>query len=176
MGWQGFPDVVTEKRARAEMLDETIDILNQMYRRKPFDYDGKHFHIKLTLLDAQYYPPVPVQQPRIPLWVVGVWPRMKSMQRVLRCDGLLPQKMNAQGQFEALSPEDIRAIRTYIDEHRKLTTPFDIVVEGKTGDLLPQEAQELLSTWADAGATWWVDGLWEYSQEKASERIRQGPP
>ncbi|TLN14334.1 LLM class flavin-dependent oxidoreductase, partial [bacterium] len=27
MGWQGFPDEVTDTKQRAEMLDETIDIL-----------------------------------------------------------------------------------------------------------------------------------------------------
>ena len=30
-------------------------------------------------------------QERIPVWVVGVWPRPKSMRRVLRCDGIIPQ-------------------------------------------------------------------------------------
>jgi alkanesulfonate monooxygenase SsuD/methylene tetrahydromethanopterin reductase-like flavin-dependent oxidoreductase (luciferase family) len=73
MGWQGFPDEVTDTRARAEMLDESIDILTLLYQRKPFDYPGKHYHLKLTLVDEQHYPPKPVQQPRIPLWVTGCW-------------------------------------------------------------------------------------------------------
>ena len=72
MGWQGFPDEVTDTRARAELLDESIDILTLLFRRKQFDYDGKYYHIKLTLVDEMYYPPAPVQQPRIPLWCVGV--------------------------------------------------------------------------------------------------------
>ena len=67
MGWQGFPDEVTETRVRAEMLDEGIDILTLLYRRKQFDYDGKHYHVKLTLVDEMHYPPPPLQKPRIPL-------------------------------------------------------------------------------------------------------------
>ncbi len=63
MGWQAFPDTVTDPRLRAEMLDETIDILDLLYQRQPFDYDGKHYHLKLTQLDVQFYPPPPVQQP-----------------------------------------------------------------------------------------------------------------
>jgi alkanesulfonate monooxygenase SsuD/methylene tetrahydromethanopterin reductase-like flavin-dependent oxidoreductase (luciferase family) len=55
------------------MLAETIDILTLLYLRKSFDYDGTHFHLKLTRLAEQYYPPRPVQQPRIPLWVEGLW-------------------------------------------------------------------------------------------------------
>jgi general stress protein CsbA len=89
MGWQGFPDEVTDAKTRAEMLDESIDILTLLYQRKQFDYDGKHYQLKLTLVDEMHYPPKPVQQPRIPLWVPGIWPRKKSMQRVLKCDGVL---------------------------------------------------------------------------------------
>jgi alkanesulfonate monooxygenase SsuD/methylene tetrahydromethanopterin reductase-like flavin-dependent oxidoreductase (luciferase family) len=68
MGWQAFPDEVTDTKARAEMLDETIDILSLLYQRKQFDYDGKRYHLKLTQLDEMHYPPKPLQQPRIPLW------------------------------------------------------------------------------------------------------------
>jgi alkanesulfonate monooxygenase SsuD/methylene tetrahydromethanopterin reductase-like flavin-dependent oxidoreductase (luciferase family) len=150
--------------------------LDLLYQRKQFDYDGKHFHLKLTLLDEQYYPPKPLQQPRIPLWVVGIWPRMKSMRRVLKCDGLLPQKMNDQGQFEEITPEDIRVMKAFIDENRTRTTPFDIIVEGKRGDLTPDQLKEKLNTWAEAGATWWIDGLWEYTEEQALERIQMRPP
>ena len=56
MGWQGFPDEVTNAKARAEMLDETIDILSRMYQCEQFDYDGKHYNVKLTRLDQQDYP------------------------------------------------------------------------------------------------------------------------
>ncbi len=176
MGWQAFPDEVIDKRARAEMLDETIDILDLLYQRKPFDYDGKHYHLKLTGLDEQYYPPLPIQQPRIPLWVVGIWPHQKSMRRILKCDGLLPQKMNAAGEFAEVTPDDIRAMKAYMDANRTRTTPFDIVVEGDTSKMTPNEAQEKLNTWAEAGATWWIEGLWERSEEQASARIQQGPP
>ena len=78
---------VTDRKTRAELLDEGLDILTGLWRGQPFNYDGKHYHIKETT----FYPlPSPVQQPRIPIWVVGAWPKKKSMQRVLRYDGLLP--------------------------------------------------------------------------------------
>ena len=131
MGWQAFPDEVTNTKIRTEMLDETIDILDLLYLRKPFDYDGRHYHLKLTELDPMYYPPKPVQQPRIPLWVPGIWPRMKSMRRILKCDGVLLQKMNSKGEFEQVTPNDLRQIKAYIEANRTLTTPFDYVAEGK---------------------------------------------
>ncbi len=176
MGWQGFPDEVTNTKARAEMLDETIDILTLLYQRKPFDYAGKHYHLKLTLLDEQHYPPKPVQQPRIPLWVVGVWPRPKSMRRVLKCDGLLPEKMGRDGKSEEITPADIQAIKAYVDANRTLTTPFDIIAGGKTGGLARAQLQETLLPWQEAGATWWIEGLWDGTEAQTIERIRRGPP
>jgi hypothetical protein len=176
MGWQAFPDEPIDKKIRAGMLDETLDILTLLFQRKAFDYNGEHYHLKLTQLDEMYYPPKPIQQPRIPLWVPGIWPRMKSMRRMLKCDGLLPQKMNTAGEFEEVTPADLRQMKDFIDGNRTLTTPFDVVAEGKTGELNRQEAGEKVLKWKEAGATWWIEGLWEASEEQAAERLRQGPP
>lgn len=176
MGWQGFPDEVTDTRARVEMLDEAIDILTSLYRRQPFDFDGKHYHVKLTLLDQQYYPPAPIQQPRIPIWIPGIWPRMKSMRRVLKCDGLLAQKMDAAGQFTNVCPEDVRAMKAYIDANRSLTTPFDIIVEEQTLDWEPERIHEKLQAWQEAGATWWIEGLWGMDEAQVTARLKKGPP
>ena len=158
------------------MLDESIDILTLLYQRKQFDYDGKHYHLKLTLLDEMYYPPKPVQQPRIPLWVPGIWPRKKSMQRVLKCDGVLVEKMNGEGKGEEVTPADICEIKAYVEANRALTTPFDIVVGGKTAGLDRAQLQDKLLPWREAGVTWWIEGLIEESEEQVTERIRRGPP
>jgi hypothetical protein len=99
MGWQAFPNHITDTKARVEMLDETVDILTLLYQRKQVDYEGKHFQLKLTDMDLMHYPPRPIQQPRIPIWIPGIWPRRKSMQHVLKCDGLLPQKMDPDKKF-----------------------------------------------------------------------------
>ncbi len=176
MGWQAFPDEPTDTKLRAGMLDETIDILTLLYQRKQFDYDGQYYHLKLTQLDLMHYPPKPIQQPRIPLWVPGIWPRMKSMRRILKCDGLLPQKMNSKGEFEQVTPDDLHQMKAYIDANRTLTTPFDYVVEGKTGGLDHTQSRARLQEWEQAGATWWVESLWEASEEQAAARLRQGPP
>ena len=171
MGWQGFPDEVTDPRVRAEMLDESIDILTLLYQCKQFDYDGKHYHLRLTLLDEQYYPPKPVQQPRIPLWVVGVWPKKKSMRRTLKCDGVIVEKPG-----EEVTPADIQDVKTYVDANRTLSTPFDIVVSGKTAGLDQAAQQDKLLPRKEAGLTWWVEDVIGESENKVIERIRQGPP
>lgn len=176
MGWHAFPDEVTHGKARAEMLDETIDILTLLYQRKPFDYEGKHYHLKLTTMDVMYYPSKPIQEPRIPLWIPLIWPHKKSMQRALKCDGLLPEKYGPDGQPAEITPDDVREIAAFVHANRTLTTPFDIVMQGKTDGVDRARQQDQLWPWQEAGATWWIEGLWDEPEEAVVARIRQGPP
>ncbi len=168
--------MVSYTKARAEMLDETIDILTLLYQREPFDYDGKHYQLKLTRLDVQHYAPKPVQQPRIPLWTVGVWPRMKSMQRTLKGDGVILEKMSADGKGEPITPADVRDVTAFVEANRTLTTPFDIVVQGKIGELVRSERRDKMAAWQDAGVTWWIEAAYDASAEAVEAILRQGPP
>jgi hypothetical protein len=175
-GFTAFGEV-TDRKTRAELLDEGLDILTGLWRGQPFSHDGKHYQIKESKF--HHPPPSPVQQPRIPIWVVGAWPRMKSMRRVLRWDGLLPAKMNDKRQHVEVTPDDIRDMKTYIDTNRTQTTPFDIVVEGKTPGDDREQGCAVVQPWIDAGATWWLEAMWSMPQtelERVRERIRQGPP
>src|SRR5450755_1572954 len=64
----GFSNVGEEldRKKRAQLLDESLDILDGLWSGEPFSYNGEHYHIKeMTFL------PGPVQSPRIPIWVVG---------------------------------------------------------------------------------------------------------
>ena len=176
MGWYAFPDEVTDTRMRAGMLDETIDILTLMFQSRQFDYDGQFYHLKLTELDEMYYPPRPVQQPRIPLWCVGIWPREKSMRRVLKCDGIIVEKFNAAGENEEVTADDIRQIRAYVSENRPARAPFDIVISGKTAGLNQEQLQNKLLPLVESGLTWWIEGMWDESEEAALQRIEQGVP
>lgn len=161
---------VMNLRARAKILDESLDILDGLWSGKPFSYEGEHFHVQeMTLL------PPPVQSPRIPIWVVGAWPAMKSMRRVLRWDGLLPTKKNVAN--NPMTPDDIRAMKTFVDENRSLSTPFDIVWEGETPGDNREEAAATVRPWADAGATWWMETRWgNTNRDDVELRIKQGPP
>jgi hypothetical protein len=100
------------------------------------------------------------------------------MRRVaLKCDGLLPAKMSAEGKFEEVRPADVAEMRDFIALNRpEALQPLDIVVEGKTGGMSRTQAQDTLQPWIDAGTTWWVESMWESTPEQWEERIRQGPP
>jgi hypothetical protein len=165
----------TDRKTRAELMDEGLAIIAGLWHGQPFTFDGKHYHVR----EATFYPPEPpVQQPRIPIWVVGVWPRAKSMDRVARWDGLLPDKLDATGQRVDYTPDDLRAMGAYLAERRPGdAAPIDIIVEGETpGDDLTA-AQAKLQPMRDAGATWWLESRWgDGRDEEAWQRLRQGPP
>jgi len=174
-GFEAFGEV-TDRKTRVELLDEGLDILTGLWRGQPFDYNGKHYQIKETTF---YPPPPPRQKPRIPIWVVGAWPRMKSMRRVLRYDGLLPAVMGEDGKVR-MSPatlDEIRQMTAFIAANRTGTTPLDIVVEGQTSGDDRDQAAALMRQWADVGATWWMEGMWSTPEpDKVLTRIKQGPP
>jgi alkanesulfonate monooxygenase SsuD/methylene tetrahydromethanopterin reductase-like flavin-dependent oxidoreductase (luciferase family) len=173
----GFARVgeATDRRVRAELLDESIDILTGMWSGQVFSYQGKHYQVR----DARMAP-APVQSPRVPLWVVGAWPRPRSMRRVLRCDGVIPTRMTPEGAHVDVLPNDIRAIKAFVEERRTSATPFDIVVEGDTPAGDRASAAAAVGPFADAGATWWLESLAVHAKRgglgAVRERLRQGPP
>jgi alkanesulfonate monooxygenase SsuD/methylene tetrahydromethanopterin reductase-like flavin-dependent oxidoreductase (luciferase family) len=176
-GFEAFGEVV-DRKTRAELLDEGLDILTGLWRGQPFSYHGVHYQIKET---SFFPPPPPVQQPRIPIWVVGAWPYPRSMQRALRYDGILPAVRGETGQIGQAMPDDIRAIKTFVRANRAETTPFDIVVEGTTPGDDPEQAAGIVSEWANAGATWWLEAMWTalegpQGMDAVPARVRQGPP
>ena len=124
---KGFGSVgeETDLKVRAEMLDEGLAILAGLWSGQPFHFYGAHYHV-----DEMTFLPPPMQTPRIPVWVVGAWPRMKSMRRALRWDGIVPQKSGATD--TAMTPADIAAMRAFIDAEHDNTTPYDIITEGET--------------------------------------------
>lgn len=172
----GFTKVgeVLDRRLRAEMLDESLTILDGLWRGEAFSFRGRHYQ-----LDEMTFLPRPVQEPRVPIWVIGAWPREKSMARVIRWDGAMPAKVNAAGEFaEALDPDDLRALRTYAAERRGAAPPLDIVSEGNTPGDEPSEAAAQVRPLAEAGVTWWIESVWSLSGGLAGmrRRIQQGPP
>jgi Luciferase-like monooxygenase len=172
-----LPDTaeVTDLRGRAERLDEGIDLIRALWDGHT-SYQGQHYRYGTGRLDLTAAAR-PVQE-RIPVWVVGVWPRPKSLRRVLRCDGIIPQ-YDLDGR-EA-GPDDVRALRGWLTEHGA-EPGFDIVADGETPAHDPAAAAATVAPWADAGCTWWLETRWEMPHDSAErmrqirERLAAGPP
>ncbi|MBA3778138.1 MAG: LLM class flavin-dependent oxidoreductase [Chloroflexi bacterium] len=165
----------TEARTRAELLDESLAILQGLWIGKPFGFQGRHYRF-----DELAFRPATVQQPRIPIWVAAAWPRERSMRRALRYDGLLAQAHDDEGRSTELTTEHVRAIAEYVSRERPPvggSGPFEIVVEGATPAGNAQQAADRVSQWAEAGATWWVESDWKArAVDSIRRRIGAGPP
>ncbi len=147
-------------------MDEGLEILTGLWGRQPFSYEGKHYTIKPTEFDPA---PPPVQQPRTPIWVVGVWPYRKSMARALSYHGLLPYYKDGE-------------IAAGVSQRQPSAPRYDIVVESdETPGDDPGRAGDMVRPWVEAGGTWWMEARWGRKagpdlDALVSERTRQGPP
>jgi alkanesulfonate monooxygenase SsuD/methylene tetrahydromethanopterin reductase-like flavin-dependent oxidoreductase (luciferase family) len=163
----------TDKKVRAQLLDESLEILTGLWSGEPFSYDGEHYR-----MEEMTFRPPPVQRPRIPIWVVGAWPSGKSMGRALRYDGVLAAIVSGSAESPGVTPETIKEIKAYAGQNRDDTTPFDIVWEGQTPGEDPERAASIVRPYAEAGATWWIESPWTPPNEPEDLRLRinQGPP
>lgn len=160
----------TDRRQRAERLDEALEILALGQTGEPFSWEGTHYQISEMVLR-----PKPVQE-RIPVWCVGAWPHEKSLARAARWDGIIPVNMTPGADpFQPVQAGMLREIVGWCREHREGAEPFDVVIEGKTDS--PNDTAYIEAV-AEAGATWFIESRWDDTEtpESLRERIVQGPP
>jgi alkanesulfonate monooxygenase SsuD/methylene tetrahydromethanopterin reductase-like flavin-dependent oxidoreductase (luciferase family) len=163
-----LPDTgeVTDLRRRAAMLDEGIDLIRTLWEGGR-SFQGEHYRYQTGRMDLSSAV-APVQN-RVPLWVVGVWPAPRSMHRVLRCDGVIPQ-------YEAVqpSPRDAAAVRAWLTQHGA-PAGFDVIADGETSADDAASAVTSVRAWAEAGCTWWLETRWA-AREQMRDRLAAGPP
>jgi alkanesulfonate monooxygenase SsuD/methylene tetrahydromethanopterin reductase-like flavin-dependent oxidoreductase (luciferase family) len=166
---------VTDLKERAERLDEGIDLIRALWQGST-SYHGRHYEYVAGELDELSAMGGPLRS-RIPIWVVAAWPRPKSMQRALRCEGVVPQY---EGPGDEELPEHARAVRQWLDDRGG--SKVDLVAQGETPADDPEAAQAQVAAWADAGCTWWFETRWEMPHGAPErmvavrERLAAGPP
>ncbi len=175
-GWLAF-EPEEDRRVRAEKLDEGLTVYDGLMRGQPFSFSGRHYQVRPTDFPG---PPKPVQQPRVPVWVVGAYPSRKSMSRAARWDGLLSTKVGygAQTPFGPADLADVVAAVRPLREAAGLPWDgYDVVAEGTSE---PRSAGDaVVREWVDAGATWWVESDWAMGDDavhRHRKRIEAGPP
>jgi hypothetical protein len=100
--------------------------------------------------------PAPVQRPRVPIWVGGVWPNKAPMRRAARWDGAIPAMA---GTIEAARPPEVGEVRELVGflrgcraENGLADTPFDIVIGGMS-PAGPAAGRDLVGPLADLAET-----------------------
>jgi alkanesulfonate monooxygenase SsuD/methylene tetrahydromethanopterin reductase-like flavin-dependent oxidoreductase (luciferase family) len=157
-----------DERVRAAKLDEGLELLTRLWSGETVDFEGNQFRVR----DTRFLP-TPVQRPRIPVWVGGMWPNRAPFRRAARWDGVYPIKVTAEGEPFLLAPEEFAEALAYVAEHRRSAEPFDAVASGVAGG-----DHAAIAPFEEAGATWWLESDegepgWE---ARLLERVRAGPP
>jgi alkanesulfonate monooxygenase SsuD/methylene tetrahydromethanopterin reductase-like flavin-dependent oxidoreductase (luciferase family) len=167
-GFEAFGEVC-DRRTRAELMDECLEIVTGLWRGQPFEYAGQHYKVAPT-----EFPTIGevVQRPRVPIWCVGALGHPRSMERAMQWDGLIPQVIDTDGARQA-TLDEIAGLTELLGPPSP-DHPFDVVIEGVGSDHSP-------AAWADAGATWWIESMWGAMSEvsavaAAHDRLRDGPP
>ena len=132
-------------------------VITALWTGDPVDYDGDHFRVERAV------PARPVQQPRPPIWVAGMWPNRRPLERAARYDGVVPL-----------------ARRRRADDARRAgrgAWPSPAGARASTWWPRPRPACRL-QEYADAGATWLVQSFWPrdgYLNELRNIARRTGP-
>jgi alkanesulfonate monooxygenase SsuD/methylene tetrahydromethanopterin reductase-like flavin-dependent oxidoreductase (luciferase family) len=119
--------------------------------------------------------PVPVQQPRPPIWLGGMRPG--ALRRAAGWDGWIAVAVADDGSGMNLSPEAFGEMVARVGEERaafgRAAEPFDVAVFA-----MSEPADEALrAAFADAGATWWLESVSPLrgSIDALLARIEAGP-
>lgn len=144
-----FGEEMDTKR-RARMLDEALEVLVGLWSGESFAYQGEYYQVQSAKLL-----PKPVQTPRIPIWVGGGYPLKGPMRRAARWDGSCLYKH----QEHYMMPEDVRALKAYVEKERGTLDGYDIATGGSRRRADWEEERGYIQSLAEAGATWWVEAV-----------------
>jgi alkanesulfonate monooxygenase SsuD/methylene tetrahydromethanopterin reductase-like flavin-dependent oxidoreductase (luciferase family) len=120
---------------RAAMLDEGLAVLTGFVEDGQVSFHGSHYDVEAGVR------PRPLQRPRIPIWVAGVFPHARPLARARRWDGFIPIA------DDFLTPEQLAA---YVGPHPR--DDWDVVAQW------PESTSA--DDYAAAGATWLVRSTW----------------
>ncbi len=155
----GFSGEAADDQARAELLDDGIEIIDRLWSGEVVTYRGARLGV-----DGVRFLPGPLQRPRIPIWSAALWPpRSGPVRRAARCDGVFPFRPDG-----PLTPANVRELRAAVAAQRTDGADFDVCLHGP---------RELVAEFAAAGVTWFMESC--YAEQPLAEVRRiidAGPP
>jgi len=157
---------VWQDRERARLLDAGLDLLTRLWAGQEVQFTSEDYQVGPVT-----FQPVPVQRPRIPVWVAGWWPHKAPFRRAAKWDGVVPEM--ADGSLPGVA--DVADLTSYVMQHRGPGKSLDVVVNGHDC----WSHRDEMPTYAEAGLTWWlerVDPSRAFSVPQATALIDRGPP
>ena len=143
-----------DPRIRAARLDEALAVMDPLLRGERVDHAGEHFPVHGQAR------PGPVQQPRPMIYVAGVVPHRRPLERARRWDGFFP--------ISSDGPMTADDLVTYVGADRP---------EGWELMVAPPEQYDP-ADYEAIGVTWMVDSTWPVGDwiDEFAARIADGPP
>jgi alkanesulfonate monooxygenase SsuD/methylene tetrahydromethanopterin reductase-like flavin-dependent oxidoreductase (luciferase family) len=143
------------EHARAELLDEGLDVIRALLEGDTVTHRGRHFTV-----DGVKLAPAPARH--VPIWIGGMSKRARA--RAERFDGW----------FADTADKD-RIIKTP-DEFAAMLVGFELGDVAFMGYSEPGDA-ELRGQYERAGATWWIEQVhdWRGDAEAMLARVAAGP-
>jgi alkanesulfonate monooxygenase SsuD/methylene tetrahydromethanopterin reductase-like flavin-dependent oxidoreductase (luciferase family) len=142
-------------RTRAEMLDESLELIPRLLTGVEVEHTGAHYQLSRTS-----FTPAALQQP-LPIWVAARWPKRAPVRRSARFQGVFA--------IQVERPEELLALRELLAEFGQSSDKFEVVVAQPPGtDPGP---------WQKAGATWLLDWFSPYDMRRGDLRrtVSAGP-
>lgn len=151
---------------RAAMLDEGLDVVTRLWSGRPVTHAGRFYRV-----DGVTLAPLPVQRPRVPVWIGGASPAARR--RAARWDGWVIGCDDEQGNM-VVPAARVAADAAAISGLRPAGDPFDIAVIGASAG----PGDPIAAEYAAAGATWWLEHVHARrgSHDSMLARIEAGPP
>jgi alkanesulfonate monooxygenase SsuD/methylene tetrahydromethanopterin reductase-like flavin-dependent oxidoreductase (luciferase family) len=146
---------------RAQKTDESLEIIQGLWSGDTFSFRGKHFTVDNFKLH-----PTPVQKPRVPIWVAGMWPKKKPFRRAAQYDGVVP--------LGTKEPSTFAKMKEYTEKHRRAKGEYAWV--GSLTHPSKVKRDELLPQFEEAGANWYLESWGTVPIEKQMQRTKRGPP
>jgi alkanesulfonate monooxygenase SsuD/methylene tetrahydromethanopterin reductase-like flavin-dependent oxidoreductase (luciferase family) len=152
-GWKEFSSFgdATERRERALLLDESLEVVNLLLSGEEVAFDGQRLHVHTTP-----FLPRPVQDP-VPVWVGGRWPNRAPLARAVRHQGFFPI-FTSGGEPDFPTPADVAAVHA---ELQRLGVPdgYDLVIRCALRRLPPADRADAAAAIESSGATWLLEGF-----------------
>jgi alkanesulfonate monooxygenase SsuD/methylene tetrahydromethanopterin reductase-like flavin-dependent oxidoreductase (luciferase family) len=160
----------SNEKIRAEMLDESLDIITGLWSGEKFSFKGEHYQ-----LEEMTFLPKPKQEAGIPIWVGGGFPHNAPFRRAARYDGVSPVHSNWP---DLLMPGHLKQVLEIVEAERGNLKDYDVVVCGDTSGTDSASDRAMIESWVEAGATWWQENINGMRAEidELRDRVRRGPP
>ena len=171
-GWREFSSFgeETAPRVRAELLDESLEIVQELLSGNALLHAGRHYAI-----DSPPLLPVPLQDP-VPIWAAVRWPNRKPLARAAKLQGCFPIFADSGDRPAPPSADELTQLQaelTGLGAGRSL----DIAIRCALHRLPEGERAGTAAALSEAGVTWLLEAFAPGQEAAAVEAyVRGGPP